>query len=62
MPVLFQGWVREMKSKRNVKCNWCKGRGYVRLIAYGKRVCFNCRGTGCGTDGGSRTKLKEEDD
>lgn len=61
MQVLYQEWVREMKSKINVKCNWCKRKGYVRLITYGKRPCFNCRGTGYGVDGGSRTKLKEDD-
>jgi DnaJ-class molecular chaperone len=51
-----------MEKKRNVKCNWCKGKGYQRMRDYGKRTCLNCHGTGCGTDGGSATKLKEEVD
>lgn len=42
------------------KCLWCKGKGRITMKAYGFKVCMNCKGTGVGRDGGSRTKLKEE--
>lgn len=43
-----------------VKCKWCKGTGKVYLMGdenkylkqFGKGICFNCKGTGEGEDGG----------
>jgi hypothetical protein len=35
-----------------VKCNWCKGRGWIQVCRKGVLDCPNCKGTGVGRDGG----------
>lgn len=41
-----------------MKCNWCKGTGWVQLYFRGRIDCPNCKGLGQGPDGG-KTKLRE---
>jgi len=35
-----------------MKCTWCKGTGYIWINKM-KIICFNCKGTKYGPDGGS---------
>jgi hypothetical protein len=40
-------------------CSWCKGKGHLSLIHYGKIVCLNCKGIGKGKDGGDVIAAQE---
>jgi hypothetical protein len=42
------------------KCLWCSGTGYIKLEKYITKVCFNCKGTGLGPDGGEKITAQKK--